>query len=229
MIADMLIFQTLTAVALTVAASTVFPLASFAQSSPALDHLRDPGVYSYPLLTLDDTRQPLTSNDAGRVQMNTFFSVPQYPSTDFKNVARSHAETLYSIAWLDLTQEPLVIAAPGSDGRFDLLPMLDMWSDVFASAGGRTFGTDARQLLVTPPQWTGTVPAGMAHLPAPTPYVWIVGRTRGDGVVDSAGAAGYTVTPLSQLGRAAQPVSAKVDPSALTRLYGPMAETLSGN
>ncbi|MGO8608994.1 DUF1254 domain-containing protein, partial [Rhizobium johnstonii] len=91
---------------------------------------------------------------------------------------RSNFDTLYSIAWLDLTTEPLVISEPDTAGRYYPLPMLDMWTDVFASPGWRTTGTAAGQFLVTPPGWTWTVPDGVTRLAAPTPYVWIIGRTK---------------------------------------------------
>ncbi|MFU2328633.1 DUF1254 domain-containing protein [Pseudomonas sp. NFX98] len=219
------ITQALTAVALTVAASAVFPLTSHAQSKITAEEAHaigvDAYVYFYPLLTMDITRQQFTNiepgKEFGKGPMNMFVSVPQYPPADFKGVVRSNFDTLYSIAWLDLTKEPLVIAAPDTAGRFYLLPMLDMWSDVFASPGWRTTGTDAAQFLVTPPGWTGTVPAGMSHLPAPTPFVWIIGRTKTDGAADYAAVhkiqAGYTVTPLSRLGKEAEAVSVKIDPA----------------
>ena len=82
--------------------------------------------------------------------MNMFVNVPEYPPADFKGVVRSNFDTLYSVAWLDMTKEPVVISAPDTDGRYYLLPMLDMWTDVFASPGWRTTGTKAGNFLVTP-------------------------------------------------------------------------------
>ena len=221
----MLLPPTLTAVALTVAAAAIFPLASHAQSKITAAEAHAIGVdayiYFYPLLSMDITRKQFTNiepgKEFGKGPMNMFVSVPQYPPAEFKGVVRANFDTLYSIAWLDLTKEPLVIAAPDTDGRFYLLPMLDMWTDVFASPGWRTTGTEAGQFLVTPPGWTGTVPAGMSHLPAPTPFVWIIGRTKTDGAADYAAVhkiqAGYTVTPLSRLGKEPEAVTVKIDPA----------------
>ena len=221
----MLISKALTAVVLSVATCAIFPLVSHAQSKVTAEEAHAIGVeayvYFYPLLSMDLTRKQSTNIEAGKEfgkgPVNTFVNVPQYPPASFKGVVRSNFDTLYSIAWLDLTKEPLVIAAPDTSGRFYLLPMLDMWSDVFASPGWRTTGTDAGQFLVTPPGWTGTVPAGLNHLPAPTPYVWVIGRTKTDGAADYEAVhkiqAGYTVTPLSRLGKGAEPVSVTIDPA----------------
>ncbi|MEO8085033.1 MAG: DUF1254 domain-containing protein, partial [Ardenticatenales bacterium] len=119
-------------------------------------------LYFYPLLSMDVSRKQLTNLEPGKAfgkgPMNMFVSVPEFPPADFKAVVRPNFDTLYSSAWLDLTREPLVVSAPNTDGRYYLLPMLDMRSDVFASPGSRTTGTEAGDFLVTPPGWRGTVP-----------------------------------------------------------------------
>ena len=181
----------------------------------------DAYLYFYPLVLMDLTRKQSTNLEAGKEiakgPMNLFVSVPTYPPADLKLVVRPNFDTLYSPAWLDLTGEPMVVSAPDTAGRYYLLPMLDMWTDVFASPGWRTTGTQAGTFLITPPGWTGAVPAGMTRISAPTPYVWIIGRTKTDGPADYDAVhkiqAGYKVTPLSQWGKPARPVAAKIDPT----------------
>src|SRR5271154_105137 len=181
----------------------------------------DAYVYLYPLILMELTRKQSTNiepgKEFGKGPMNMFVNVPAYPPADFKGVVRSNFDTLYSIAWLDLTREPLVISAPDTNGRYYLLPMLDMWSDVFASPGWRTTGTTAHDFLVTPPGWTGKVPDGFTRIAAPTPHVWIIGRTKTDGPPDYDAVhkvqAGYKITPLLRFGKAPETVTVKSDPT----------------
>lgn len=177
--------------------------------------------YFYPLLTMDITRRQSTNVEAGRETgkgpMNLFVHRAEYPEADFVGVVRANFDTLYSTAWLDLTREPIVVSAPDTGGRYYLLPMLDMWTDVFASPGWRTTGTQAQDFLLTAPGWHGTVPEGMDHIPAPTPYVWIIDRIKTDGPQDYDAVhkiqAGFRVTPLSQWGKTSAPPVATIDPN----------------
>src|SRR5262245_50013315 len=181
----------------------------------------DAYAYFYPLITMDLTRLQFTNVEPGKEPlkgpMNTFVNIPEYPPADLRVVVRPNFDTLYSSAWLDLTKEPVVVSAPDTGGRYYLLPMRDMWTDVFASPGWRTTGTGAANYLVTPPGWTGEVPAEFTRIPAPTPYVWIIGRTKTDGPADYDAVhkiqAGYKITPLSQWGKPPATVEMKIDPS----------------
>jgi hypothetical protein len=178
-------------------------------------------VYFYPAVTIDVTRRIATNVEAGKIPlygpMNTFSHARAFPTADFKAVVRPNFDTLYSSAWLDLTKEPMVVSAPDTAGRYYLLPMLDMWTDVFASPGKRTSGTKAGNFAVVPPGWQGQLPAGIQKIQSPTFYVWIIGRTQTNGPKDYAAVNkiqdGYTITPLSQWGKTPQPVHAVTDPS----------------
>jgi hypothetical protein len=191
----------------------------------------DAYVYFYPLITMDVTRKQFTNiepgKELGKGPMNTFNDVPEYPPANFKGVVRPNFDTLYSISYLDMTKEPVVVSVPDTNGRYYLLPMLDMWSDVFASPGWRTTGTQAGNFLVTPPGWRPDLrdrfveefklPKDTQRIDAPTPYVWIVGRTKTDGPSDYDAVhkiqAGFKVTLLSEWGKPAKPIEVKIDPS----------------
>ncbi|MFA5899287.1 MAG: DUF1254 domain-containing protein [Hyphomicrobium sp.] len=184
-------------------------------------------LYFYPLVTMDLTRRQLTNVAAGASDFggptNTFVNVKAFPTAEMRAVVRPNFDTLYSSAWLDLTQEPVVVSVPDTGGRYYLLPMLDMWTDVFASPGWRTTGTQAGHFLIVPPGWienaaqTAKLPAGTQRIVAPTPYVWIIGRTQTDGPQDYAAVhkvqAGFKITALSQWGRAPVAPKVVVDPS----------------
>ena len=190
----------------------------------------DAYLYFYPLVTMDITRKQISNIEPGKGfggPMNTFVNIAAYPTADMRAVVRPNFDTLYSSGWLDLTKEPMIVSVPDTGGRYYLLPMLDMWTDVFASPGWRTTGTEAANFLIVPPGWRPDLrdrwleefklPADMQRIDAPTPYVWIIGRTKTDGPADYDKVhkiqAGYKITPLSQWGKTSAPVEGKVDPT----------------
>jgi len=68
----------------------------------------------------------------------------------FREVVRPSFDTRYAVARLDLTKAPMIVSAADTEGRYDLLPMLDLWSDVFAVPGKRTSGASGASYAVVP-------------------------------------------------------------------------------
>lgn len=182
----------------------------------------DAYIYLYPLVTMGVTRLQFTNvpdekakPNSGQGPVNEFHHFRAFPDVNFKAVVRPNFDTLYSSLWADMTGEPLIVSVPDSGGRYYLLPMLDMWTDVFAAPGWRTTGAKAGHYAYVPPGWEGILPKGVTRIDVPTPYGWMIGRTKAS--VKTYDAVhkfqdGLKVTPLSQWGKKKRSVPpAKID------------------
>ncbi|MFE5317906.1 DUF1254 domain-containing protein [Paenibacillus sp. NPDC056579] len=145
----------------------------------SLDAL-DVYVYGFPLVLMDITRR---TGAVSIPQRNRFYNQKVLATPKFSHVVRPNVDTLYSSAWLDLSRGPLQLHVPDTLGRYYLLPMLDAWSNVFASVGSRTTGNSERSFLIVGPGWQGS-PSGADIIHAPTDTVWIIGRTQTNGPED---------------------------------------------
>jgi hypothetical protein len=182
-------------------------------------------VYGFPLVIMDATRKKISNvatPGAFAAPINQFANVPEFPDASFRDVVRANVDTLYSSAWLDLTKEPIVLSVPDTKGRYYLMPMLDAWTNIFASPGKRTTGTKAGHFAVTGPGWTGTLPAGVQQLKSPTNMIWLIGRTQTNGPKDYAAVHAiqkqYKLTPLSAFGKPYTPPAGAVDPNVDMKL-----------
>jgi hypothetical protein len=169
-------------------------------------------VYGYPLILMDITKALSTAVAAPqglKAPINQFAHLKAFPDASFTTVVSPNADTLYSVAWLDLSLEPIILSVPDTDGRYYLMPMLDAWTNVFASPGKRTTGTGKGDFVVVAPGWTGELPDGVQKIQSATSIVWIIGRTQTNGKADyeavHAIQSQYKLTPLSQWGKPYQP------------------------
>jgi hypothetical protein len=181
----------------------------------------DAYVYAYPLITMEYTRRVSTNvatPEATHAPMGQFVRMREYPTAAFRDVTAPNADTLYTVAWLDVSKEPWIVSLPDMKGRYFLLPMLDAWTNVFQVPGKRTTGTGPQRYAITPPGWHGTLPAGVTAYESPTAMVWIVGRIYCTGTPEDYKAVHalqdeISLVPLSAYGKAYTPPAGTVDPN----------------
>ncbi|BDT87018.1 DUF1254 domain-containing protein [Nocardia cyriacigeorgica] len=151
---------------------------------------REAYIYLYPLVTTDETRRQqingATGSKPGFGPPNQFHHIRTFPDATFRTVVRPNFDTLYSSAWIDLGKGPVQVHAPDSGDRFYMLPMLDAWTDVFASPGTRTTGTGPQDYLLVGPGYRGDPPPDIPVIHAPTHNVWIIARPQTNGPADYA-------------------------------------------
>ncbi|MGA4634700.1 DUF1254 domain-containing protein [Pseudomonas solani] len=155
-------------------------------------------LYGYPLVLTEITRDNFSADMA---PINRLMHVPRFPDAGFREIVRPNVDTLYSVAWLDLEQGPLVFELPATE-RYNVMQFLDAWTNVFASLGPRTTGNIAGRYLLVGPRWQGEVPEGFSLLRSPTRMAWLLGRVQTNGPADydrvHAIQAGISLTPLAQ-------------------------------
>lgn len=148
---------------------------------------REAYIYLYPLVMMEVTRRQSAALPAGVKPgygpPNRFHHLRTFPPADFRAVVRPNFDTLYSNAWLDLTAGPVALHVSDTAGRYFMLPLMDMWTDVFATIGTRTTGNGDQDYVIIGPEDSGKS-AGPRVLRAPTPHVWIIGRTQTNGPAD---------------------------------------------
>jgi hypothetical protein len=178
-------------------------------------------IYFYPLVIMDISRKYFTNVEAGKLflrgPMNTFSHAATFPPATSRGATHANFDTLYSVGWMELTREPVVISVPDTRGRYYLLQLCDMWTDSFAGIGKRTTGTGPGDFAIVGPSWQGKLPQGVQRINAPTPFVWVIGRTRTDGPEDFEAVHkvqhDFKMTLLSQWDKPLTPAAAEIDPS----------------
>jgi hypothetical protein len=136
--------------------------------------------YAYPLVLMEQTHRAMSS-DNGETVVNRFDHIRAFPDPSFTAVIRPNNDTLYSSAWYDVSEQPVVLSVPEMGDRYFMFPIMDMWTEVVASIGSRTTGQAKGDFLLVPEGWQGEVVDGLQVVEVATDKGWIIGRTFSDG------------------------------------------------
>ena len=133
-------------------------------------------------------------------------------------VITPNSDTPYSMLWLDLRAEPMVISVPAVDPkRYYSVQLCDGNTYNYGYIGSRATGSDAGDYMVVGPNWHGPVPDGIKKVfQSSTEFGLTIFRTQLFGPDDMPNVvkvqAGYKVQPLSAfLKQEAPPAAPAID------------------
>lgn len=180
----------------------------------------DAYIYGYPLVTFDMARKQQTNvvePDEQHAPMNRVIKMREYLPIDNHCCAAPNADTLYTIAWLDVYDEPWILSIPEIKDRYYIVPLLDGFSEVIKVISSINDGSEARNLAITGPGWSGTLPDGLIEVKSSTAIVWMLGRIYSTGTLTDYAAVNaiqdrFKLVPLSAWGRPWTPPPGLVDP-----------------
>jgi hypothetical protein len=149
--------------------------------------------------------------------VNEFWHATRLTDATYRDGGCPNNDTLYSIAWLDLSKEPVILSHPDMGERYFTFELIGIDSDNFGYVGQRTTGAKAGSFAIVGPNWDGELPEdvdqSLAH--SRTPWILIFGRTLVDDEDDAARVhelqAQYRLTPLSVWGEEDATVPARRD------------------
>jgi len=132
-------------------------------------------IYGFPLVKMEQVRQQSTQQS--NVSPNEFRHRRRLQTQQDRVVVSPNNDTVYSSAWLDLSQEALVLHTPEANGRYCSYAFYDAWTNNFHVISKRNTRDVAADYLITGPNWKGTVPKGLTRIATPTNSVWLLVRT----------------------------------------------------
>jgi hypothetical protein len=118
-------------------------------------------------------------------------------------VVTPNSDTPYSMLWLDLRAEPIVISVPEVDPkRYYSVQLVDGNTYNYGYIGSRATGNEAGSYMVAGPGWSGGIPAGVGKVfQSSTEFSLLIFRTQLLDADDMDNVkkvqAGYQATPLS--------------------------------
>ncbi len=140
-------------------------------------------IYGYAPVAMATTRTIMTAvpdnkTIPGFAPINQFGYATSLPSHGPSLIIRPSPDFLYTGAWLDLSNGPMILHLPKGVNHYYLMPMLDAYSNEFGAVSSVSDGDEGGDYAIVGPGWTGTLPANLVKtFVSRTNTVWVLGRT----------------------------------------------------
>lgn len=149
------------------------------ESGDKMDIVRDAYVYTFPLMMMDATMTNFTNTEdikSDSAPANWLTHADKLVDATFTDVVSPNRDTVYSQAYLDLNDGPMVFVKPKTD-RFCSVEILDFWTNAIAILGSGGDTENKEVCVITTPAHEENLPANMPRIICPTEKAAILVRT----------------------------------------------------
>jgi len=152
------------------ALASALPAAASAQTAGgrffgAIDVAQKGFAYGLPIVMNYAVMNKFAINrDSGQFKapFNELYNVRDVATYRDTAVVTPNSDTPYSILWMDLRAEPMVVTVPPIDPkRYYSVQLIDSSTYNYGYIGSRATGSDGGDYLVVGPNWRGETPAGI--------------------------------------------------------------------
>jgi hypothetical protein len=202
--------------------------------------------YLYPLVVFGVSTEALTNVEKPTWEtlsapINQFMSVRE-SRPDNHGVILPSTDTLYTLAWTDVTNEPVVFTTPAipnvpgtSKKRFMMYEFMDAWTKVYYSNGLQKGLVKKTSFMMVGPDFKGDLPKipNSIVVHCTTNQSWLIVRTQVEGLNDLPNVHAvqdqYDLRPLSAFGKPFTQPLGTVNPNIpVTPGPSPQANALDG-
>lgn len=154
--------------------------AGLAAAQDVWETAADAYLYAFPLVLMDATRTVGTNVETPQgthAPVNQLAHAQSLANDQTRLVVSPNVDTLYTQAWLDVSEEPMIYRLPETD-RFYNAQLLDMWTNTVAVL------KEAGDYAIVPEGYAGELPENVTRIETPTTCLWMIGRAVVDGEAD---------------------------------------------
>jgi DNA sulfur modification protein DndE len=148
-------------------------------------------TYAAPIVAMYNLRDTTSVGASAKVAPNEIWRMEDIASpaiAEQSGYVTPNVNVIYGFGFMDLKQQPIILHAPDSHGRYYMIEICDMWANAFAYIGGTATGYKGGTYALVGPGWRGHLPQGVKRIDCPTRWVELQPRVHVKNHADLAAA-----------------------------------------
>ena len=136
-------------------------------------------IYAAPIVAMYNLRSTISFGPDAKAPPGELWRIDNIATPEIAEKAgyvTPNVNVVYGFGFIDLGQQPFILSAPDSQGRYYMVEIVDMWTNAFAYVGGIATGYKGGTYALVGPGWRGELPPGVTRIDCPTRWIEIQPR-----------------------------------------------------